>query len=455
MSLAKKSVSIFSRDIVFTVIKVITGALIARKLGPTGLGIWTVLELILNYSRAFGTPRFEVASVHFLGKKEYERGEIIFLTNIIAVLSSIFILALFLFNLEFIKTIFYKDVTVDSFLIIVAFSYLPILFITRNYNNFLLSKEDVMSYNISIIINDIANIFLTLVLLFIFDFGLWALAIGKILSGIMAMLYCVHKVHQLEKMKWKINLSLLRRMFKFSYKVYFSEVVGFINLYISNMVTALLLPPALLAFFSMGKGKAEWLHRIADAAGTVIYPRVSNQTAQKIDSVDMTTKAYRLLFITLIGMGFMGVLLIYPATLILYGKEFVPLIYSFYIIIPGIIFHASTRLIRVYLLGIGRPGITLFISIVPFTFQVPLCYLLIPMWGFPGAALAVTTALGITGIITLMIYSRLNKIKYADLLIPQKTDFYFLFGMIKDHIEMIMRFLNGVFQSKQNLGDEL
>ena len=138
MSLVDKSVSIFSRDIVFTVIRLFTGVVLARKLGPVGFGIWAILDLIINYSRVFGTPRFEIASVHFLGKKEYQRGEVIFVTNMIAIGMGLLLIGLFLPNIVLIKIIFFKDVFVESYLIGLTLCFIPILFLSRNYQYFLL-----------------------------------------------------------------------------------------------------------------------------------------------------------------------------------------------------------------------------------------------------------------------------------------------------------------------------
>ena len=108
------------------------------------------------------------------------------------------------------------------------------------------------------------------------------------------MFYGIYKVHHHEKITWNFNPGLLKDMFNYSYKVYLSEGIGFLTIYLSNLLTAIFLSPISLAFFSMGKGKAEWLNRITNAVGTVLFPRVSIQNAKEEDSKHITVKSFRI-----------------------------------------------------------------------------------------------------------------------------------------------------------------
>ena len=92
MSLVNNTFRVFNRDIIFTLEKLFAGGVVARVLGPAGVGVWAILDLINNYARVFGAPRFEIASVHFMPKKEYAKGDIILITNIIAAFASMFII---------------------------------------------------------------------------------------------------------------------------------------------------------------------------------------------------------------------------------------------------------------------------------------------------------------------------------------------------------------------------
>jgi len=79
LGISDKSLSLFSRDIFVYSTKTITGAIIARTLGPEGFGIWIILQMLPSYAEAFGRLKFDIAAVYFLGKKSgYGRNSISF-----------------------------------------------------------------------------------------------------------------------------------------------------------------------------------------------------------------------------------------------------------------------------------------------------------------------------------------------------------------------------------------
>ena len=79
MSFAKKSYSLFQRDVFLFLTNIITSVIIARKLGPDMRGLFAILLLIPGYAEAFGRLKFDIAAVYFLGKKSgYGRNSISF-----------------------------------------------------------------------------------------------------------------------------------------------------------------------------------------------------------------------------------------------------------------------------------------------------------------------------------------------------------------------------------------
>ena len=451
MSLANNTLRVFNRDIIFTLIKLFTGVVVARVLGPVGIGVWAILDLINNYARVFGAPRFEIASVHFMPKKEYEKGEIIFMTNIIATLTSVLLVIILSFNIDYVKTVFFKDISVQSSLIIATLFYIPILFIYRNYLYFLLSNENIKSYNYMLILEDLSKVILTLILLLYFKLGLWSLTISLLVSGFISMGYGIYKVHQNVKIIWHFNPGLIKEMFNYSYKVYFSEGTGFLTVYLSNLLTAIFLSPISLAFFSMGKGKAEWLNRITNAVSTVLFPRISNQNAKEEDSEYITAKSHRISIIVLTIMGGLGAVLIYPAVLILYGREFLPMVKSFWIVILGVIIFSSANILRQYFMGIGRPDIPLKISFIPLILQLALCYWLIPIFGFIGSSVAVSVTFFLTGVITVVVFNRVTSISYKEILMPKRSDILLLKDIVKEKLKLVINRLKSIFSMKYKI----
>lgn len=434
MSFAKKSLSLFNREVLFSVLGLGVNVMVARTLGPVGIGLWAVFDLLNNYGRVFGGPRLEIASVYFLNQKKYDRGVILFLTNVVTLACGLALSAILLSQAGFLQRVLFKGGDVETIVLLLVLCHLPLLFLKRNYFYFLLSREDTRSYNRMMVLQEVVNPGVSFVLLMFFDWGLKSLAVGMLSGSAAALIYGFVQAHRVEKMKPSFDVRLLVDMFRFSMKVYASEAMGFLNNYLSNSVAALSLPLSSLAFFSMGKGKAEWLNRITNAVATILYPRVANLKGSDQDPSSMTTMAVRLSLLILLLAGLGLAIVIYPATLVLYGKDFLSLIPCFFILLPALIIHSATSVLRQHFLGIGRSDIPMKISVVPLILQVVLCLTLIPPWGYIGAASAVALTFTVTTAITVMAYHKVSRVGYSKLLIPEKSDFFFLVRFIKEQI---------------------
>src|SRR3989338_3243667 len=251
----------------------------------------------MNYCRVFGGPRLEIASVHFLGKKETDPGEMLFLINVVGVSLGTFFFVLFTMGQEWLLGFLFK-VSLSPLLLVVVLAHLPFLFLSRNYTYFLLSQENVRAFNRLMMLQDGLRGAVTITLLLFFDLNLWALAVGLHVGNLTALVYGMIVVHRRIPWRWIGPGGQLPKMLRYSMKIYFSEAPGFLTVYLSNLITAILLTTAALPFFSMGKAKAEWLNRITNAIGTILYPRISNLNGANQDASKTTTRAFRLALIT-------------------------------------------------------------------------------------------------------------------------------------------------------------
>ena len=424
--LSRKSTSIIGRDVLLGILRFGIGVFVARILGPIGFGSWAMLELITNYLRVFGAPRFEIACVNFLGRRRYDRGEVMFLTNLIAVVMGLVWLGAVFVARDRLQAILFRQFEVSTPLIVATACYLPLLFVVRNYMYFLLSLEDIASFNALQIIQDVTRNALTVLLLLILTDKLWALPISAVTSGALATLYGAVKVHRVQRMGREASWRLAREMLGFSATVYVGEAVGFLNLYASNLLTGLYLPPSAMAFLSVGKGKAELLNQISTAVSTVLYPVISNRERKPVDAEAVTTRAFRLCLIVLSGFGLLGIALAYPLIVTLYGWRFAPAATAFCIVIPGVVIQGAANVQRQYFVAMGRPDLPLKIAVPPLALQAIACVVLIPRLGFGGAALAASVALIVSGILYVAAYRQFAGTSYREMLVPKREDFVWI-----------------------------
>jgi O-antigen/teichoic acid export membrane protein len=116
------------------------------------------------------------------------------------------------------------------------------------------------------------------------------------------------------------------------------------------------------------------------------------------------------------------VILVIP---ILYGEQFLASRILFVILVPGTIFWGVHTILLSDLEGRGLPKKVSQISVITGILTVLLDWALIPIWNAAGAALVSTVTYGFGLLLAMVMYKRIVRVKWANLLIPKLTDIYF------------------------------
>ena len=434
MSFAQKSFSIFKRDILLFILNVFTSIIIARKLGPELLGIWIIISLIPSYAEAFGRTKFDLAAVYFIGKKKYTENETLYHLNIVAAISAIFIIAFIFFFDNYINQLLFNDTTNNLTLIYAILPIIPLNFFFLNYSYLLISREDIEYYNIMIIIKAIIGSGGACVLLLIFDLGLWSVIMASNFSVLIALIFGVwrfNKTNLDSKIIFKLNTDLLKDFFNYSYKLYFSGLIGYLNNYSMKLILSILLSPSKVAFFSLAQERANLLNKIPDAVNLLLYPRVSSSGEE--ESSLKTVKAFRILLILSFFSSILLAVFIYPLVLLMYGEAYIPMVIPFIIVLPGILIHGTSSVFISYFNGIGRSDLTMKLSFFPLISQLILGITLINYFGIIGAAFSFTLAMFFFGFLKIFFFIKTSKIS-LDEHIPVSSDYIYIIKFFKAKI---------------------
>ena len=99
ISLLSSAYSIMQRDIFIYALKILTGVIVARTLGPEILGIWVLLTLVSSYAEGFGRLKTDISSVYILGSEKAKPEEVLFSITLFAVITSFTIVSIMLLTL--------------------------------------------------------------------------------------------------------------------------------------------------------------------------------------------------------------------------------------------------------------------------------------------------------------------------------------------------------------------
>ena len=162
-------------------------------------------------------------------------------------------------------------------------------------------------------------------MLLIFKWGIFGVFLGKVTGRLVSIIYSGYKLAKVEKMKPNLNIHLIIEMAKYSVHFYIGGIIAYLHIYFTNLLVAIYVAPAQVAFFSMAKGRCEMITRIVPGAiGSLLFPRIS-----KFDDInqsrELTARAFRVTFLILLFTGVILAIIIKPTVHVLYGRDYLPL----------------------------------------------------------------------------------------------------------------------------------
>ena len=306
----------------------ITSVVIARKLGPDMRGLYAILLLIPGYAEAFGRLKFDIAAIYYLGKKKAGVGEIVFLLNVLAIFTSAIIIILFLGYYDWIYAKLYQSTTVDMHLLtFTVLGLIPLRFVLSNYNYILIYLEDIKTYNRIVLLNALACSVIGILLLVIFDWGIWGVLLGSIIGQLISIIYGYFKVSIVEKMVPNFKPALIWKMAKYGFQHYLAGIIGHLQTHITNLLSALYLLPSQIAFFTMAKDKDQFYTYDTWSVNTLLFPKISKSDDDKYNS-EITLLSFRNTSnFNLVWSVSCNI--IKPMVYLLYGADYLPMVLPF------------------------------------------------------------------------------------------------------------------------------
>lgn len=413
-------------------------------MGPEILGLWIILQMIPSYAEGFGRVKFDIAAVYFLGKRKYHLGDVVFTLNFLAVLTSGMIIGLFFVNRDWCYQFLFGNSVADVRL----FTYfmllqIPLQFLYLNYSYLLIYREDVKNYNRMVVIKALVSSVLSIALLVFFRVGLLAVIIPSLLSMLLGLLYGVVMFGRVKRDGPLFNLPLVKDLFSYGSRIYAATLIGSLNSYITNLIVVFYLPPAQVAFFNMGQNKGVLMNKIPDAMSTILFPRVS-KTDDHADSAKLIARAFRVALLILSLIGIIAFISFKPIVYILYGRNYLPMVAPFLILLPGVIISSAAGIMSQYFAGIGRVDLAVKIPIIPFLVQVAVAILLIPHLGIAGAAVSFLIAMLCLSAIQIAVFLKISDCSLKNDLLIQKEDVLTVKAFISNQVD---RFKTGILRN--------
>lgn len=417
MKFIRDTFSTFTTQIITVVLGLITSVIVARTLGPTNLGIFSLILLTFSLLSSFGSLGINLSNVYYGGKKEYEWDKLASNSFIVAFSIGAILLVLF-FIFYFLEPSFLKSV--QFVFILIAAIILPFNILQSYFQNILLGQHKITEYNSVYIINSSLYLALILIVLF-FNGNLPGVLIAWSLANLLAAIIPVIFVYKHTGFKLHFRSDIFKRTTKFGLKGYLGNMIQFFNYRIDMyLISFLLLNYANVGYYSIAVALAESLWYLPGAVGTMVFARTPGLTDEERNR--STPKICRnTLFITLVFAIILFIAGKY-VILFLYGSKYLPALEPLWALLPGIVALSICKVLSNEIAGRGKPMINTYAAAISLAVNVPLNFILIPQIGIVGSALASTISYTVTTIVVLASFLKLSKSSLSETLILKDQD---------------------------------
>ena len=296
----------------------------------------------------------------------------------------------------------------------------PLMFLDWSIHNQLFGKLRFGLLNVLFVLSRLVALASVVVLVGLLDLGvLGALLASMIAAGFMiaASLAVI-----LREARPELDLPLLRTMLSYGARVSVGSIFQIVNYRADLLVLQFYVPLSSVGYYVVAQLVAELALAAASAFQTSLTTLSSHYEGDERQA-QMTISSLRhqgvLTALTIGVNAAAGSLVI----LFAYGPDFRAALVPMLILLPGMWFLATAKVVTGDLRGRGRPGLSSTLAGLTVFITLALDFALIPPFGVNGAAVASLIAYTFFGLLSLAVLSRTTGVPVRTLVLPTNVEF--------------------------------
>ncbi len=226
----------------------------------------------------------------------------------------------------------------------------------------------------------------------------------------------------------KFNSPYFHEAMDYGRKSWAGDMALRANLRLDQLILGAMVQPAALGIYSVAVRLAELIWFIPDAAGPVLFNAIA-ACKENDERVFILARTHRIIFTVCVFLALAWLLLIRFIVLpfVLNGPygEVLPLLV---ILVPGTLFLVSSKMVTKLLSSTGQVIYTTRITVIGSAVSVLLYFLLIPLSGPYGAAIASTLGYGVLALAGWVVIRQRYVCKFREFFIPKSSDWVWIAG---------------------------
>lgn len=276
------------------------------------------------------------------------------------------------------------------------------------------------------------------------------MVIGVVISSVGWCLYLLLITRAYFEITFEGYAKNTKKMLGFGVQIFGANAINMINYQADIILIGYFLTAIDVGYYAVAVGLSKFFWLIPQAIQTITYPATSeywannNQSSLQI----MIDKSMKYSTCILLPIGLMVWLFAEEIIILIFGDSFIYAVLSLQILLIGTVINGVLgRSIGGTLAGIGRAYLVPKIAACSATINLIFNFILIPVFGIAGAAIATAFSISITSIINLFFISKYAYIKF-DIIWYGKAGLFALLALLICYIfnyNIIARILSIVF----------
>jgi len=440
-SFIKDATTTYITRVLFFLTSTISAIIIARVLGPTNKGIFTLALLLPNLIFSIGHLGLGSAYTYYLGRKKY---------NFSTVLSNTFILSIVLGFSCIVITLILTFALRNSILreikliyVFIATMIIPFSLFLKYSQYILLGKQLINKRNILLLIEGFSHLFLIIILVIFIKgkvYGALISNVGTILISSLLGLFFLLKISNSKLFPLRFNRNLFKDSILYGFKSCLALIILTLNYSADIFLIKYFLSNQEVGIYSIATSAAGALWFLPASIGIVLFsytPSFDKKTRDYL-TPKVSRTSFLLSFLIAIILFFVAAQLI-P---LVFGPAYQNSIRPFQILLIGVLSIGLFKVLNGDLAGRGRPEIAFYVFSGALLLNIILNIWWIPKFGTIGAAWASTASYSFGAIIFTYVFHKITSIPIKDLIFVKKED-------LKNYKKLIFYFLkNKVFKTK-------
>lgn len=427
MSVSKQSAIIFGVKWLLLPLDFVTGALVARAIGPEGKGVLMLIGGLAGSIMSFANLGMPYGAAYFYKQGRYTLGQIVTVCFLLTIIPSTLAFLGFVLISDSFSNLFMGTVGNSAFQPV--WIWLPLvsslLHMLFSVGDVLLIRDNKMKlYGIKAVSTPIVRIALIWLLTLALDWGvvgiLWSQLIANVI-GIGIPVYWLAREGAFSTLQLSLNAT--KDMGRIGLQRYGITMVTMVSKRFDVFLIAGLLSVQDVGYFAIAIGL---LNIFLSMPRSTMWPFISKLAGKDKDKHSQFAKLARIQFMLILILVTLFATIAPLFIRIVYGEAFRSATGAVWLILPGVVAASQIFNCSAYFASRGQPGRDILPSIFSTLIQVGVSLVLVPKIGAMGGAIGLSTKNIALAIIQTFLVVRDGNLRASEMVIMTRQDWSFL-----------------------------